>query len=176
VAAQRVTEFLAGVDPYHPLHRDADKSLERLKTYLDLHRGQFRRLTDSEAARLALRGPEPLFIADIRPLGHPATAADVASGRAVFHLDGKGKCADAKLPAWLVRKSDASRPAPIENPALGYLALARLLNESDQPLPAGLIVQAETGPDGKNAYGVIFRHSARAVRADEVERIEPYQK
>lgn len=40
----------------------------------------------------------------------------------------------------------------------------------------GLVVQAEVGPDGRGVYGAIFRHSIRAVRADEVERVEPVEK
>jgi len=176
VAAQRLTQFLAGIEPYHPLHRDADKSLERLKSYLDLRRGQFRRLSDLEAARLALTGPDPLYIADIRPLGRPATAADVAAGRAIFHLDGKGKLAELKSPAWLILKADATQPVASGNAAMDYVIRASLLTGADQQLPAGLIVQAESGPDGTNMFGVIFRNSTRTIRADEVERIEPYKK
>ena len=33
------------------------------------------------------------------PLDHVATAEDVKAGKAVFHLDGKGKLTDLKLPA-----------------------------------------------------------------------------
>jgi hypothetical protein len=79
---------------------------------------------------------------------------DVKAGRAVFALAGMGTVADLKLPAWLILKSEAKK----------------------EHLAYGLVVQAETDSDGKLVYGVIFRHEIRAVKADEVERIEPYDK
>lgn len=98
--------------------------------------------------------PPPLAIPDIKPLKRPGTAADVRSGHAIFELGGKGKVAEQKLPAWLLLKSDAKQNAP----------------------PFGLVVQAELGPDGKIIYGVIFQNKLRAVKADEVERIEAIEK
>jgi hypothetical protein len=94
------------------------------------------------------------FIPDIAPLGRAATEADVRTGRAVFELGGNGKFADQNLPAWLLLKSESKKEYPT----------------------FGLVVQAETGPDGKPVYGVIFRHEIRAVRSDEVERIDPYER
>ena len=54
------------------------------------------------------------------------------------------------------------------------LAAQRILQE--RAATEGLIVQAETGDDGKVIYGVIFRHAIRKVAADEIERIEPYRR
>jgi len=187
VAATRLVDLVAGVPPYHALHRDAEQSLARLKDFLDRHRGRFRRLTEAEATRLSPASGAPTFVPDICPLGRAATAADVTAGRAIFHLDGKGRPADIQLPAWAILKGEASNLSKLLSSSTeqadwqsvkelrGYwLAAQRLLKE---PGPAaGLIVQAETGPDGKVVYGVIFRHGIRKVAADEVERVETYRK
>lgn len=165
VAAERVTDLVAGVPPRHALRRDAEPSLAALRTFLARHR--FRRLTESEVRRLDWRTSDPGYIPDIRPLGRPATAADVAAGRAVFHLNGKGKPA-ADPPVWVALKGDldAHRSAEKEIPKVA----AGTPPASDvDPLAVGLVVQAEVGPGGKVYYGVIFRTAIRVVRADEVE-------
>ena len=97
---------------------------------------------------------QPTFIPNIPPRNRPATPANVKAGNAVFDLGGKGKLADTKLPAWLLLKTEAKEKYPA----------------------FGLVVQAEVGPDGKTVYGVVFRHDIRAVKAEEVERIELYER
>ena len=151
-AADRLAEVVVGLPEHHPLRRDADRVLADTRARLVRYARRFRRVTYDEQRRWDLWRPsDSVFVPDIRPLGRPATAADVATGRAVFELNGAGKVTDAKLPAWVVLKADAKRP---------------------DALP-GLVVQAEVGPAGKVVYGVIFRHAIRAVPADEVERLEP---
>jgi hypothetical protein len=163
-AAARVTELVAGVPPYHPLHRDADKSLGALKGFLDRCAYRLRRFTGAEAGRLGFRAGDPAYVPAARPLGRAATAADVAAGRAVFHFNGKGKpVADA--PAWVTRVTaprwEWLRTDPI------WLGLT-LWQAVSGPPEDGLVVQAEAGPDGELVYGVIFRRAIRAVRVDEV--------
>ncbi|HEX3151987.1 MAG TPA: hypothetical protein VHR66_28195 [Gemmataceae bacterium] len=152
VAADKLSDFVFGLPEYHPLRRDADRVLIEMRTFLMRYDRRFRDLTREEHFRFELHPNAPEYIPDIRPLGRLATATDVARGDAVFEQKGQGRVADVKMPAWLVLKSNAKN----EDPAVG------------------LIVQAELGPDGKATYGVIFRNAIRAVRADEVERIEPY--
>jgi hypothetical protein len=165
----RITALVVGIPPFHPLHRDAAKSLPALKAFLDRHGRRFRRLTEAEARRYDLRG-DPAYAPDIRPLGRPATAADVAAGRAVFHLGGKGKPV-ANPPAAVVLRP-AVRQAWVPADGQVWLGLTLWLATSERP-QYGFVVQAEAGPDGKVVYGVIFRHAIRAVGADEVERVEP---
>ena len=92
-----------------------------------------------------------MFVPDVRPLDHAATAEDVEKGRAVFHLDGKGKPAEVKLPAVATlrqqKQSSASRRV--------------------------LVVQAEVGQDGKTTYGIIGGGDIRAAAAEELVGIKP---
>src|SRR5207249_4045633 len=135
---------------FHPLLTDADDRIREGRVLMDRFAGHIRVLSRDE--RLLFRGdrPEqfgrqngPFYVFDIRPPDRPATAADVAAGRAVFHLGGKGRGAGTTLPAWCVLKPDAGETHP----------------------PRGLVVQAEVGPDGTVTYGVIFEHAMRAVPA-----------
>jgi hypothetical protein len=166
-AAVRVTELVVGVPAYHPLHRDADKSLAALKVFLDRHGRRFRRLTEAEARRFDFRARDPAYVPDIRPLGRPATAADVAAGRAVFHLNGKGKPA-ANPPAWVALTGNLDAHWAAEAEIAKVAAGAGPASDVDPPA-VGLVVQAEAGPGGRVYYGVVFRHAIRVVRAGEVE-------
>ena len=65
--------------------------------------------------------------------------------KAIFHLGGKGKVAELKLPA-----------------------IAVCFSEADPADRRVLIVQAEVGPDGKTTYGIITRHKIRAATAAEL--------
>jgi hypothetical protein len=153
--AFRLDDLVVGLPDYHPLRRDADQLLAETQAMLARYARRFRPVVWVEQSRWSVgRYGDIAYVPDIRPLGRPASAADVAAGRAVFELNGAGKVADVKLPAWLVLKEDAKVPDP----------------------PAGVIVQAEVGPDGTVTYGVIFRHAIRAVKAAEVGRLEPYER
>jgi hypothetical protein len=153
VAGMRLNEIVAGLPFFHVLQIDRDGVIANTMELFDMRRNHFRVMTGNERDRIHMGSTEPGFIPDIQPLGRPATADDVKHGLAVFELSGKGKAADTKLPAWLLLKSEAKQ----EYPAFG------------------LIVQAETDADGKLIYGVIFRHEIRAVKAEEVERVEAYE-
>jgi hypothetical protein len=175
-AAERLSMIAVGLPAYHPLCRDADRVLAETKAILDRHARGFRPMVPAEIDRFGEVSGDSGLIFDIRPLGRPATPQDVRIGRAVFHLDGQGKAVSTTLPAWLVLKSDAHKVTAVEESVSPELALALALYRRAAQAPAGLVVQAEVGPDGKLVYGAIFRHGIRAVRADEVERIEPYEK
>lgn len=152
--AFHLTEVTVGLPYYHVLLREPDAAIARLKRALERHKARFRPLTNTERRQFHGFYFVSAFIPNIQPLAYPATAADVTKGLAVFELNGKGSVVDRKLPAWLLLKSEAKK----ENPAFG------------------LVVQAEIDADGKVVYGVIFRHDIRAVTADEVERIERYER
>jgi hypothetical protein len=145
-AGLRLSELVLGMPFFHPLCTDADDRINHIAQFLDRYPGRIRVATDSERSALSVED-DRAFIPDIKPLGRPATAADVTAGRAVFHLDGKGRDWKGPVPPKVMLKADAKK----ENP------------------PAGLVVQAEADANGKAVYGVIFRHAIRKVRADEVE-------
>jgi CHAT domain-containing protein/Tfp pilus assembly protein PilF len=158
--AMRVLDTLVlGLPCLDPLRKDAPWKAFRvlpgdqraIAEWLDTFGRRLRPATAGEKSRLWSMYYETRLIPDLRPLGRPATAEDVKAGRAVFHLDGKGKLAEGvRLPAWLVLQKDAA----------------------DEHW-ASLAVQAETGPYGEVVYGVIERRGMRRVRANEAARVEP---
>jgi hypothetical protein len=142
--ASIVSDELAGAPVYHVVLKDSELALKSLKEMLDRFHGRLRRLTDEESTKLG----EKSFIPDIKPLNRAATADDVATGDAVFHLNGKGKSAEVALPAWITLKDNS----------------------------CGLAVQAEIGATGATVYGVIFKHGMRTVPQTEVDKVEPVAK
>jgi hypothetical protein len=165
IAAEKLSEVLVGVHPYHPLLKDADKQLTALKSFYDRFGGNFRRLGWAEEQVLKLdyesqlkRGRRPSsfsnphYVPALRPLGRVATAEDVKSGKAIFYLDGKGRPSNLKLPACAVRKG------------------------GDKDGQQGvLIMQAETGPDGKTILGVIEPAGIKSISDSEVKDIKSYE-
>ena len=152
--AQRLSGMIVGLRPLHPLQNDVDKRLKETKAFVDLYARRFRSVTWHETEKWNVHSLHNWYVPEITPHGRPATADDVKLGRAVFELNGRGTVAKQSLPAWLVLKADAKEKKP----------------------DFGLAVQAEVDSDGKLIYGVIFRNEIRAVRADEVERVEVYVK
>lgn len=150
-AAEKLSKLVAGLPPYHPLFKDANERLEAMQKSLDRFAGKYRLANWREREVLGGSSWSPLFVPDIRPLDRAATAKDVQSGQAVFHLDGKGKPSDLKLPAVAVRSGDAKK----ENP------------------PRVLIVQAELGPDGI-LCGVLTRTEIRSMLAAELTSIKSF--
>jgi len=150
--AVKLGALILGLPEYSPLLKDADTCLAKMKTVLDRYHGHFRILSPSEAEALGLHlWNTTMFVPDIRPLDHMATAEDVEKGRAVFHLDGKGKLVELKLPASAVLRQQAKR----------------------RQTSGVLVVQAEIGPDGKTTYGIIGDGDIRAAAADELSNIRP---
>jgi hypothetical protein len=150
----RLEEIVAGLPFYHILQKDPDRELLTTRKLLDRYRGRFRLMSNEERDRLRMGFARHAYIPDIKPLGRPATPDDVKAGSALFELNGKGRTADLRLPAWMLLKTEAGAEYP------SY----------------GLVVQAEVGADGKILYGVVLRHAIRTVRAEEVERIESHRK
>jgi hypothetical protein len=142
-AAQQLLKMVVGLP--------ANANLKEMKAMLDRFQGKFRRGT-----RAVWRAEEdawgnPRFEPAIVPLDRPATAKDVEAGRAVFHLDGKGKRTRLALPALGMPRTERGRV---------------------NPLPV-LIVQSETAPDGVVTYGFIERHGIRSAPATEFARVTP---
>jgi hypothetical protein len=151
-AAIRLQGLVIGLPLYHPMFRDSEARLVELKVAFDRFAGKYRRPTWREAHALGLSSDGPAYVPDIKPLDRAATLAEVKSGRAIFHLDGKGRPAELKPPAVGVLKRDAKKP----------------------DAPQVLIVQAEVGPDGKLTYGIITRNEVRTAAADELTDIKTF--
>jgi hypothetical protein len=99
---------------------------------------------------MALFNDQTYFMPDIRPLNRAATADDVKAGKAIFHLSGKGKPAEIRLPAVAIRKADAN----------------------NKQAPRLLIVQAEVDSDGEMMCGVISREAMRALPRSELQDVK----
>ena len=111
------------------------------------------RLGEREAAELGIPVAEPAFAPIIEPLKKCATADDVKAGRALFHLDGKGKPLDVALPA-----------------------LATLRKDGNGKVARGIVVQAEIGNDGTITYGLLVKNGIRVIKAGEIEKIELFER
>jgi hypothetical protein len=151
-AAEKLGELVVGLPPYHPLFKDADKRLAAVKAAFDRFAGQYRRATWRERDSLDVRPWAQAYLPDVRPLGRAATDDDVKAGKAVFHLDGKGKPAELGLPAVAVLKRDEKKERPAR----------------------ALIVQAEVGPDGQVTYGVITKEGIRPIAGSELTDVKSF--
>lgn len=152
-AAEKLGELVVGLPLYHPLFKDADERLKAVKAAFDRFAGKYRPATGFEGDLLGRSPFTQTYVPDIKPLGRAATAADVKAGVAVFHLDGKGKPADLKLPAAGVLKRD----------------------EKDERAAKVIVVQAEAGPDGAVTYGVLSKEGVRAVPAADLSAVKPFE-
>jgi hypothetical protein len=147
VAAAKLGGAVVGLPTYHCLFEDADEKRHAMRELLDRFAGRFRCASAIEAIVLyRAAAVVPIF----QTLDRPATAEDVKAGHAVFDLDGKGKRVDRQLP--LVGEMKAAWNGAAERV---------------------LIVQAEQNADGEVIYGVIGRHSIRAVPDRELARVLP---
>jgi hypothetical protein len=146
VAGAQLHELVAGLPAYHPLRKDGEERLKTVAATLDRFRDRFRALNSWESDVLEYHSWRPRYIPDIVPLTAPATADDVAKGRAVFHLGGNGKRAELKLPTAAVFKR----------------------NEKDQYPPLMLVIQAEVVPGNQLTYGVISSEGIQVIPGNEL--------
>jgi hypothetical protein len=149
IAAETISRLVIGAPRYHPLLKDADQQLARLKSTIEQFGGNLRRLSRRERqAALASRSEfdGPFFIPDIHPLGRAAMAADVNAGKAIFYLDQESMPANIMLPAIATLKSDPARHV--------------------------LIMQAETRSDGEIVLGAILQDDIRTILARDVADIK----
>jgi hypothetical protein len=158
LAAEKLGDLVAGLPLYHPIQKQADKRLTEFKAAFDRFGGHYRVMTPQELDGLSSTESQssstwtPAFLPNIPPLDRPATAADVKAGKAVFHLEGRGRRANLALPAVAVLKAEGQRSQPCQ----------------------ALIVQAEIGPNGQTTYGIITKHAVRAVGPRDLTDIKPF--
>jgi hypothetical protein len=150
-AADKLNSLVVAMPKCHPLLKDNEDRLTAMKKTLDRFAGNYRRANWRERDILDASVWNPIFLPDIRPLDRAATDADVKAGKAIFHLDGKGKPADLKLPAVGMLKTDAAK--------------------SDRQRV--LIVQAEIGPDGV-VCGVITSSEIRTISSRDLASIKSF--
>jgi hypothetical protein len=146
VAAMKLERLVFGLPPYHPLLKDADKRLSAFKAAFDRYAGAYRKLEEREFRLLDKIASTTIYVPAIRPLDRVATAADVQAGKAIFHLDGRGKLPDLKFPVGAVVRSDLKK----------------------EYWRGSLIVQAEIDLNGEMCYGVIGHHEIKLVHGSEL--------
>jgi hypothetical protein len=183
------SKLIIGAPGFHPLLKDADSRLRALRQFLDAHAGHLRAATASEAAVMDQSMEyHPVWILDVHPTGHAATAADVAAGRAVFTLDGGGEPVAEEFPLTAIRKADA--PVPRRDPTdidveqgrarANYVTDARTniasISSRQWDAPKMLIVQAERDRTGKLWYGAFTADGAAKIAADELTDVRPLSK
>ena len=133
-AGEKLSSLLSFAPRYHPLLKNADEQLSALKREYDRFGGNFRQVTWFERRIMNLDHWNISFVPDIH-LDQPATAADVTSGKAIFHLAGRGKPTKLELPA-----------------------AAKLVNEvKNNEAPYYLILQAELDEGGNTILGVVSK-------------------
>lgn len=138
----------------HPLFKDNAARMEKLRDAVSRYR--FRPETGDENS-VKQAGEQwsvwPGFLPDIPPLNRIATQEDVASGKAIFTLNGDGTLADLKLPARAVFAADKGK---------------------DKPRTA-IIVQAEKAGDGSIRYGALFRGGVGMMTDKELTDVKPLE-
>jgi hypothetical protein len=148
--AAKVSSSVVGLPTFHLMRTDSEDALKAMKEAIERYSTRFRQITPEERDVFGTSPFDPTFIPSIKPLTQAATADDVSAGRALFHLNGKGKPGGLALPA-----------------------LVTLRKEGNNDPVRGLAVQAEIGADGAIVYGVIFKHEMRAVPTADVEKVVP---
>jgi hypothetical protein len=135
-----------------PLRKDNAERMDAVKA--QVAKFSFRAATEeeSEVQRIGQEiGKSWGMLPDVPPLGRPATDEDVAAGKAIFSLQGKGRLASLKLPAQAIYRDGA-----------------------EENLPRGaIIVQAEIQPNGKTKYGAFVRGGIVVVEGGSLTKIRP---
>lgn len=149
-AATYLGDLVPAFPRHHALLTDRDASLAAVRATAERTLERLRRPTPAEAAAMGLGrgGPRVRFLPDVPPLEAAATEEDVAAGRALFHLD-RAVRADLRLPA----TAEVVKPGGRRQ--------------------RGLILQAETGPDGERVYGVVTADGMDVLPASALSGVCP---
>jgi hypothetical protein len=159
-----------------------DEAIAAIVAYLKQYGERFR---ENEASR-AIQAAEPggprhqRAVLSFDPFDHPATADDVAEGRAIFSLAGQG--AEARRVALPTFPIDARwtklEVFPDDPPII------RTYDAEGNEMPAiaelqtGRVWQAEEVRQGdrwRRYYGFVGRHALTRVAAEEIEFVTPWQ-
>jgi hypothetical protein len=175
-----VCEMLAGLEGMPRLQKQwpipkRDEAIAATVAYLKQYGERFRENAASHAIRAL--GPSVLYykstILVFDPLDHPATAVDVAEGRAIFSLDGAGvEVRRVALPSFPI---DArwTKAEVFPDEFHGRIVDADGHSRPDiEGLQTGRVWQAEEVREGdrwRRFYGFVGRHALTRVPADEIE-------
>ena len=122
--------------------------MTEVKSFLRRFEGKLRIATRLECRAVGESYWDHHFIPDLRPLGRPATADDVAAGKAIFHLDRPAKPTSLELPA-----------------------VAELPQTEKERRFLVLILQAEQDEAGATTYGVITSLGIETLPADKLTKV-----
>lgn len=154
-AAEKLRDLVFGL----PVSQQkAEQDLAALKRTFDSFSLGYRRVTPAEQRALHTSFWQATYIPDMAPLGRAANEEDVRAGRAIFHLQGRGKLTNLALPA---TASLRGRVVTDEG------------RRSDHRV---LIVQAEADSDGNMLYGIIGDGPGRIAKTEELTDITPIKK
>jgi len=153
-AAVQLSNLILGSPEFHPLLKNADARIAEWRAFLDTYRSRLRALDLTERDAMGISWVEsPQYIVDMPPLNRAANAQDVAERRAIFHLNGKGRLTEMKLPSTAIFAKDKDEQYPDHV----------------------LILQAEVDENGKTILGIVSRHETRSILSDELINIRPLQ-
>ena len=165
-----------------PLAR-RDEAIAACAAYLKRYGDRFR---ENEAAR-AIRAADPtarMFekaLLAFDPLDHPATAEEVAAGRAIFSLVGDGaEVRRFPLPSFPIDARWTKLEVFPDDPPImrTYDAEGHELPNTEG-LQTGRVWQAEEVREGdrwRRYYGFVGRHALTRVAAEEIEFLTPWNK
>jgi hypothetical protein len=153
-----------------------DEAIAACTAYLKQYGERFKENDASRAIHAAQPGPpghEKAILA-FDPLDHPATAADVAAGRAIFSLN--GAAAEVRLVALPKLPLDARwtklEVFPDDPPILRMFDAEGHELPNTEGLQAGRVWQAEEVREGdrwRHSYGFVGRHALARVAGEEIE-------
>lgn len=132
MVANKFYQLIFGIPACHVHLGDKDERIARQKAFLKRFK-EFRKLSSQEYNKVNELYAGIRYIPNIPRLAHPATAAEVENGKAIFHLAGKGMVSDIRLPFVAIRSSDKA----VEKPMRIY------------------VLQAELNDTGKLVYGAL---------------------
>ena len=158
-----------------------DEAIAATMAYLKRYGERFR----ENAASRAIRAAEPGIpkhekaILAFDPLDRPATADDVAEGRAIFSLDGAGaEVRRVALPSFPMTPGGRSwRSSPTIPPSCAS-TMTRARAPNIEGIQTGRVWQAEEVREGdrwRRYYGFVGRHALTRVPAEEIEFPAPWQ-
>ena len=174
----RQLEQLEGIPRFQkqwPLAK-RDEAIAATVAYLTRYGERFR----ENAASRAIRAEEPgdpnheKAILAFDPLDHPATAADVAEGRAIFSLDGAGaEVRRVALPTFPIAARWTKLEVFPDDPPIMRISDGEGHDRPDiEGMQTGRVWQAEEVREGdrwRRYYGFVGRHALTRVPAEEIE-------
>jgi hypothetical protein len=158
-----------------------DEAIAATIAYLKQYGERFRENEASRAIQAAGPGGprHERAVLAFDPLDHPATAGDVAAGRAIFSLEGKGaEVRRIELPTFPIdARWTKLEVFPNDPPIMRTYDAQGHEVPNTEGLQAGRVWQAEEVREGgrwRRYYGFVGRHALTRVAAEEIELPSPW--